>query len=100
MKFPVIDFILSKYNSNNDNIILSYFPKDYLQSLWMCQTESINNIEGTKLLGLAIQSDSSDFGSVLGATFLQGFHTIYDRENKRIGFSKVSDCPSSLSSCL
>lgn len=31
-------------------------------------------------------------GSILGDVFMQGFNIHFDRQNKQIGFAKVSNC--------
>ena len=42
-------------------------------------------------VGLAIDSGAVGDGTLLGDIFMQGFMTIFDRENKRIGFAPAVD---------
>ena len=42
-------------------------------------------------VGLAIDSGAVGDGTLLGDIFMQGFMTIFDRENKRIGFAPAAD---------
>lgn len=43
-------------------------------------------------MSLAIQSDNSGFGTVLGMTFLQPYVTVYDRFHGKIGFAPSDNC--------
>jgi hypothetical protein len=42
---------------------------------------------------LALQGDASGFGSVIGMAALQGYYTVYDRANSRMGFAPALNCP-------
>jgi hypothetical protein len=44
-------------------------------------------------VALAIEPDTSGFGSVIGMSALQSYFTVFDRTNQRIGFAKsTNDC--------
>jgi hypothetical protein len=63
---------------------LTYSPQQYLIHLWYCKRGTV---------GLAIQGDPSNFGTVIGATVLQAYATTIDRANQRAGFAPVQTCP-------
>ena len=41
---------------------------------------------------LGITSAGATQGTILGATFLQNFHTVFDRKNVRVGFAQPLNC--------
>lgn len=76
--FPNLSFTL------RGGLKLNYPPEAYLRPLWSCEHGGF---------GLAIESDSSGFGTVLGLSLLQPYVTVHDRANKRIGFGVSKNCP-------
>jgi hypothetical protein len=72
--FPVLSFELT-------GVSLSYAPSAYLRPMYYCDAGGV---------GLALSADS-DF-TVLGATLLQLYHTVYDQGGMRVGFAPVDKC--------
>jgi len=84
-QFPTLQFVLpAASNDTTTEILLEYTPQQYLQTQYYCNSpESV---------GFGVDQDS-DF-TVIGAELMMGYHTIFDRANKRIGFAQVANCPS------
>jgi hypothetical protein len=87
-QFPTLSFTLT------NNAVLTYEPQAYLQTLWYCDSSAARS--GGKMVGFGLQEDPSGFGTVFGATFMQQYTTIFDRQNARIGFTRDLPCKSTL----
>lgn len=84
LAYPTITFVMYNNESGPPATVL-YPPSAYIRPLaWICDGAAVS---------LAIQSDPSGFGSVLGMSALQGYYTVYDRANGRVGFAPSLNCP-------
>ena len=78
-QFPTISIILQ--GENQQNLTLIYTPQQYLIHLFYCSS------------GVGLAVDQEDDFTILGASVLQRYHTVYDRANSRIGFAPAVNCP-------
>lgn len=82
--FPTLSFVLMGVN-------VTYTPAAYLRSMYYCDSSSNDAVrDGGRMVGLALAQDD-DF-TVLGATLLQQYHTVYDKAELRVGFAPVTHC--------
>jgi hypothetical protein len=77
--FPTISFLMK--GENGETVTLEHTPTYYLRPQYFCDSGSV---------GLGIDKDP-DF-TIIGSEVMVEYHTIFDRENKRIGFA-TADCP-------
>lgn len=80
-KFPTMHFTFPRYNNSEDSIILSLTPDMYFLNLL--------STRGSRCRYLGI-SESDQPMIILGDTLLQNYHTVYDRDQQRVGFSIVN----------
>lgn len=85
--FPTFEFTFQSQESNDITITLT--PDMYFLDL--------TSNRGTKCKYLGVSPNDQQF-VVLGGTFLRNFHTIYDRENRLFGLSRVNKTSCSESS--
>ena len=77
--FPNVTFVMR--GMSGDTTEVSYSPQYYLKQQYFC---------GYGLKGLGF--DKEDGFTIIGATMLQMYTTVFDRKNSRIGFSKITNC--------
>lgn len=76
--YPTIDVHLAP------GIVLPVSPEYYLPKGYCWNDE--------RSLGIGPESES--YGTLLGDVFMKNFLTVFDRENARMGFAPVHNCPS------
>lgn len=79
--FPTLHFTFPKFNGSAEMITLSLTPDMYFLNLL--------STRGSRCRYLGI-SQSEQQMIILGDTLLQNYHTIYDKESSRVGFSRVN----------
>jgi hypothetical protein len=76
--FPTISFVLSADKGNQLELI--YPPSQYLRTLFYCSSG----------IGMAISQEEGF--TILGASLLQMYNTVYERSKFRVGFAPLSSC--------
>ena len=77
--FPTISFLIK--GTNGKSVTLQYTPQLYLRTQYYCNPGTV---------GLGVDKDP-DF-SIIGSELMVAYHTIFDRENNRVGFAQAK-CP-------
>ena len=76
-KFPMFEMVL------DGNVSLSYPPTSYLQYMYYCDSPDE--------VGLALSEDQNF--TIVGASLMQLYLTVFDRVNKQVGFAPEYGCP-------
>jgi len=87
-KLPGISFVF------RNNITLTLEPEDYMIKVEYSVLRAADDVSA-RILGIeSFDLGDDDIDAILGDTFMKKYYTLFDRENRRIGFANKTKCSS------
>jgi beta-site APP-cleaving enzyme 1 (memapsin 2) len=87
-KFPMLTIALAA--SSNETVNLVVAPQQYLRRISDSEQADGGFVTRPDMDCFRLSMAPSETGTVIGAVIMEGYYTVFDRENRRLGFGQTS----------